>query len=69
MMHTQIKMSVMFVLFLIMTLLPLTSVLAVQSDERDEQIQQRIAAQVAKSSLLQGIQIEIHVQQRLVVLT
>lgn len=66
-MHTQIKMRVMFVLFLILTLFPVTSALA--SDERDEQIQQMIAAQVANSNLLQGIQIEVHVQQLLVVLT
>ncbi|MCW8928747.1 MAG: BON domain-containing protein [Gammaproteobacteria bacterium] len=65
MMITQIKMSVMSVPFLIMTFLPVWA----QTLPSDEQIQARIISLVSESSLLQGNQIEIHVKQRLVVLT
>ncbi|MDX2506625.1 MAG: BON domain-containing protein [Gammaproteobacteria bacterium] len=66
MMNTQIKMSVMSVLFFIMTLLPVTLVLAVQNDEK---IQHDIMTQLENSGLQKDIQIDIHVEQRLVVLT
>lgn len=59
MMNTQIKISAMSALFLFMALFSMSSVLAVQSDE---QMQHRIASEVAKSSQLQDIHLEIHVQ-------
>ena len=64
-MNTSTKIRILPVLFIIMTFFPVASVLA----QSDKQIQHEIEAQIAESAVLQNIRIEIHVEQRLVVLT
>jgi len=64
-MKTSTKIRILPVLFIIMTFFPVASVLA----QSDKQIQLEIEAQIAESAVLQDIRIDIHVEQRLVVLT
>jgi len=61
----QTKSGALPLLFLIMTLFQVTPVLA----RSDDLLQREIEVQIAESEKLQGTRVEIHVEQRLVVLT
>ena len=64
-MNASTKIRILSVLFILMIFFSVTSVLA----QSDRQIQHEIEVQIAESAVLQGIRIDIHVEQRLVVVT